>query len=183
MDDDDEGETWRQLCEHRLFGDADMLDELMNQLWAHAAWLAWDGGGALLNEAQGGDGGEDDEDVHAMRPVGLSSRCVRAATKAAHDPSFGITGNSGAGEEIDNGVLKFLVTWTKQVALIGQKMQVSKRQHGTAIQSYARLVTKHRNASARLDQLNAAYLAMKNAEQALLEEELEIKANLVKLHH
>jgi hypothetical protein len=23
-----------------------------NQLWAHAAWLAWDGGGSLLNEVE-----------------------------------------------------------------------------------------------------------------------------------
>ena len=45
--------------QHLLFGDVDMIDEMMNQLWAHVAWLAYDGGGQLLvvaeTIARGGD--------------------------------------------------------------------------------------------------------------------------------
>jgi hypothetical protein len=52
MDDNAAEEDWRELCAHRLFGEPDTMDEVTNQLWAHAAWLAWDGGGSLLNEVE-----------------------------------------------------------------------------------------------------------------------------------
>jgi hypothetical protein len=170
-DDPTERETWKQLCEHRLFGETNMLGELTNQLWAHVAWLAWDGGGrlALLKSGSSGSGGDGGGGVNegAATHTALSPQCVQAATRAAHDQGFGVSGDSGGGDEVDNGVLKFFITWTKNVAFIERRMQVVKRQHGPACQSYARLVAKHDRAAARLEQLNDAHMAMERAGEVL----------------
>jgi hypothetical protein len=70
---------------------------------------------------------------------------------AAQDLSFGISGDMGRGDDVENGVLKFFITWTKQLAVIDRKMQVAKRQHGPIVQSYARLVAKHGGAPVQVE--------------------------------
>ena len=192
---DEDGGAWKDLCTHRLFGEPETIDELMNQMWAHAAFMAWDEGGKLLDEAEtlarNGSGNNmspmssrnEEEDEDEMKPEGLPEHCVRAATKAAQDYNFGTDGDLGRGDDVENGVLKFFITWTKQLAHIDRKMQVARRQHGPAVQAYARLVTKHDKANEQLDKLDAAFIAMKHAEEALLEEEAAEEANTIKLHH
>ena len=176
---DIEGKTWRELCEHLLFGDVDMIDEMMNQLWAHVAWLAYDGGGKLLAVAEtiarGGDpiaerSGEFDDEDDDEKPRGLPEQCVRVATKAAQDINFCVSGDLGRGDDIENGVLKFFITWTKQVAHVDRKMQVARRQHVPIVQAYAKLARKHEKANKELEEMEAAFMTMKSAEQALLEE-------------
>ena len=188
---DEEGGAWKDLIAHRLFGEPETIDELMNQMWAHAAFLAWDDGVKLLDEAENlarngsptSSPRNEDEDEDEMKPEGLPERCVRAATKAAQDINFGTDGDLGCGDDVENGVLKFFITWTKQLAHVDRKMQVARRQHRPAVQAYARLVAKHDKANERLDKLDAAFIAMKRAEEALLEEEAAEEANTVKLHH
>ena len=186
--DSDDGESWRTLIDHQLFGSTEMIDNLMGQLFNHAAWLAWEGAGEVLKNAEDIESSPSGTDVsyeyedEASNPKGLPMQCVRLATRAFQDPTFGISGACGAGDEVENGVLRFLITWTRHLALIDRKMNVAKRQHGPRIKAYRKLVSKHDKASRRMDELDAAYSTMRQAEEALEEEEEEEEAQLVKLH-